>query len=101
SACLRRIPTVAYCYWETPLTQRGLRGALWRPGVSSIVAGLLTFLLHEELKALMPAPLVVVVCCVPFVLLYFGLLWALPGGHEELRRLEDAVRVLLKRRAAS
>ncbi len=97
-AMLRRLPTLQFCFWQTPISLRGYVAATWRPALASIAAGLLTHQLHAQLQPLLPPLLCVLACAPPFLIAYFSLLWLLPGGRAMLHTLRAAAKVLLERK---
>jgi hypothetical protein len=81
---LLRYPTILYCFKGTPLSQRDLFAAIWRPSVASIAAGaaLYAFTLkvsvhgHETVRLFVESAL--------FGMAYL-LFWAIvPGGRRFL-----------------
>jgi hypothetical protein len=89
AAVALRYPTILYCFRGTPLTQRDLFAAIWRPTTASLIAGGALWLLdrrfpltgHEAVRLLGESAI--------FGVAYLGAWMVLPGGRHLLARVRD------------
>ncbi len=86
------VPTLAYCYKDSPLDWKGVLRTVARPALASVIAGLLLSLFDGEFLLGERAGLSLIVEFVLYGLMYLGA-WALiPGGRSALRAMIVSLR---------
>jgi O-antigen/teichoic acid export membrane protein len=95
------VPSLYYCFQETPIRPRDFAQAVARPAMSSIVAGVVTAWFRES--AFAPAQPVALLGAAALVFMACALLTfvAIPGGAAQLHQYFELRHYLLRPREAS
>lgn len=94
SSALKRIPTIAYCYLDTPFTLGLLGRVVWRPAAASLLAGWATWLVHGWFAPALWPPLALAASLPIFAAAYLLGMLGLPGGRGQVGDTIDHLNLL-------
>jgi PST family polysaccharide transporter len=94
TSILKRLPTLAYCYRDTPFRLRDLGDVLWRPALAAIGAGLVTHAFALWLTPHTTSFFVLIASLPVFAAFYLAGLLGLPGGRSLVAEVVGHLRLL-------